>query len=226
MANKVIKHGLFTYYVEKEGILADGTRGDRLVEKIAYHGQEVDIPREVDIQRGEENGAFFNDAELKVMRRKRRRAESRAEVEAAKTVDETDFEELDDEELVEWLMSAGQFDGEKKPNADTVVKVAEGDPELAERLIKAEETASGGSPRSTVIDGLTAIRAAGGGSSEEDDEAAERRTELGELSDEDLKTAAEEAEVDVEETVKGKRSKVKKRAALIDAIVEAESEEG
>jgi hypothetical protein len=71
-----------------------------------------------------------------------------------------ELSELEDDELVDWLMSTGRFDGNAKPNAELVVLAAEGDPAMAGRLLKAERTANESGPRQAVIDQLGRI---GGG---------------------------------------------------------------
>jgi hypothetical protein len=64
---------------------------------------------------------------------------------------------LDDEDLVDWLMSTGQFDGQTKPGAALVVKAADDDPDMAVRLMQAERTAGGDAPRPDVLEALTKI---------------------------------------------------------------------
>jgi len=71
---------------------------------------------------------------------------------------EVDVEDLADDELVDWIMGAGMFDGQPKPTEAAVVEAgAEGGPALAERLLVAEQTAGGDAPRQEAIDGLTKI---------------------------------------------------------------------
>ncbi len=70
---------------------------------------------------------------------------------------EVELNDLDDEDLVDWLMSTGQFDGNPKPSADVVVAAAEGNAAMAQRLIDAELVAGGSAVRQTVIDQLTEI---------------------------------------------------------------------
>jgi hypothetical protein len=136
------------------------------VERTAKQGDTVDIPREEDIARGEEVHAFLTDEDIEA-------AEAAAEAEAdemeairqsqleAQTPPGTDAEgeeveevssvsEMSDEELVAWIK-------EDKPTAHEVVDAAEGDPDLARRLLDAEDEASGGDSRKSVISGLTAI---------------------------------------------------------------------
>lgn len=70
---------------------------------------------------------------------------------------EVELSQLDDEDLVDWLMGTGMFDGHAKPKAALVVKAAEGDPDMAERLLQAERTAGGDAPRQNVLEALTEI---------------------------------------------------------------------
>jgi hypothetical protein len=64
---------------------------------------------------------------------------------------------LDDEELVDWLMGTGMFDGEVKPTAALVVQAAENDAGMAARLLQAERTANPEAIRQDVLDALTEI---------------------------------------------------------------------
>jgi hypothetical protein len=70
---------------------------------------------------------------------------------------EVELSHLDDGELVDWLMSCGMFDGNPKPAAALVIEAAEGDAEMAERLLQAERTAGGDAVRRDVLDALTEI---------------------------------------------------------------------
>jgi hypothetical protein len=49
------------------------------------------------------------------------------------------------------------FDGDPRPSAELVVKAAEGDPAMAERLLAAERLANASAPRQEVVDQLTEI---------------------------------------------------------------------
>jgi hypothetical protein len=70
---------------------------------------------------------------------------------------EVELNHLDDDELVDWLMGAGMFDGEAKPSAALVVDAAEEDPDMAARLLQAERTANPEAIRQDVLDALTEI---------------------------------------------------------------------
>jgi hypothetical protein len=115
------------------------------IERTAKQGDTVDIPREEDIARGEELHAFVTEEDA-----------AAAQHEAEETDTDTEPEEVDsvsvmtDEELVAWIK-------EDKPTAHEVVDAAEGDPDLARRLLDAEDEASGGDSRKSVVSGLTAI---------------------------------------------------------------------
>lgn len=150
-----VRHGLFTYWEAEPTISPDGQEVERLVEKMAFQGAVIDVPRDYDLQRGEQFGAFtderFNDDGEPLV-------PAGAEAEDTES-DEVDLNDLDDSELVEWLTGTGVFDGEKKPNANEVVAAGAGNPELAKRLLAAENTASGDQPRETVVKGLQATAA-------------------------------------------------------------------
>jgi hypothetical protein len=72
--------------------------------------------------------------------------------------EEVELADLEDEDIVDWLMGAGMFDGESKPTVADVVGVVEPDnPALARRVLAAETTAQGGKPRQGVADALNKI---------------------------------------------------------------------
>jgi hypothetical protein len=68
-----------------------------------------------------------------------------------------DYAELDDEDLVDWLMGTGGFDGQPKPTAQQVISVAEGDVARAGRLLEAERVAGGDAVRQDLLDRLGEI---------------------------------------------------------------------
>ena len=70
---------------------------------------------------------------------------------------EVELNQLDDGELVDWLMGCGMFDGNPKPAAALVIEAAEGDAGMAERLLQAERTAGGDAVRLDVLDALIEI---------------------------------------------------------------------
>jgi hypothetical protein len=168
MAERTIRHLGFWYMVELEDRFHPGKT--YWIERTAQQGETVDIPREEDIARGEEHHAFVTEedeaaakeaadaeaAEIAAAQQSQLEAQGTP---AADTETDTDTEEVEevssisdmtDEELVAWIK-------EDKPTAHEVVDAAEGDPELARRLLDAEDTATGGDSRKSVISGLTAI---------------------------------------------------------------------
>lgn len=150
MAEKKIKHGLFWYYAPEPTIDQSGAEAVVLVEKLAYHNDVVDIPREADVARGEKFGAFYTDAELKAQKSDGAEPEDVSE-------EDVELADLDEDELVDWLMGTGRFDGQPKPTVKDVVAAAGDDPDLAGRLLDAEDRASGEDPRAGVVSGLESI---------------------------------------------------------------------
>jgi hypothetical protein len=140
-----IKHAQFLYYME-HGYTdpKTGEKKTRLSRHIALRGQTVDIPREDDLERGEEAGAFVTAADEMPAEV----AEEEATSEPPLDSGELDFSNQD--ELVIYLQ-------ENKPTVIETVALADDDPEKAEALMDAEETASGGQPRAGVMNGLQKI---------------------------------------------------------------------
>lgn len=156
MAERTIKHGLFSYFAPVPGVGIDGQETTRLTEQMAFRGQTVDIPREYDIQRGEEFGAFYTEEELEKLR-----SPASPDTVENEEGEEVELADLEHEDLVSWLTATGMFDGESKPTVPEVVGAAEGNPDLARRLLAAENEASGNQPRDGVVKGLTAVVEAG-----------------------------------------------------------------
>jgi hypothetical protein len=72
--------------------------------------------------------------------------------------EEVDLADLEHEDVVDWLMGAGMFDGEPKPTVSDVIEVVETDnPDLARRVLAADTEAYGGAPRKGVADALNKI---------------------------------------------------------------------
>jgi hypothetical protein len=75
-----------------------------------------------------------------------------------KEYDEYELADLEHEDIVDWLMGAGTFDGEPKPTvADVIAAVEDNNPDLARRVLKADAEAYGGEPRRGVAAALNKI---------------------------------------------------------------------
>jgi hypothetical protein len=139
MAERTIKHAQFVYSVEQEAPDRSGEMRPRLGRRVAMQGETVDIPREEDIERGEEFGAFMTDEDFA----------AEAEGEEEEEEPEPESEPVYDQ-LVIWIR-------DEKPTATKVIAEAKGDPDRANMLMDAEEEASGGHPRKTVMTELEKI---------------------------------------------------------------------
>ena len=71
--------------------------------------------------------------------------------------DTVELNDLDEDDLVDWLMGTGPFDGNPRPPAALVLSAAEGDAPLAARLLKAEHRANPEGERGDLINALTEI---------------------------------------------------------------------
>jgi hypothetical protein len=150
-----IKHGLFWYHAPELAIV-DGEEKEVLIEKLAFNGQTVTLTRQSDMDRGDQHGAFYSEDELKKLNLG---ALSTAAPEVEAEDDSVpDLDDLDDEDIVEWIMGVGMFDGKKKPTADQVVAAVGDDPDLAQRTLDAETQARGDQgPRKSVESRLQAV---------------------------------------------------------------------
>jgi hypothetical protein len=158
VSERVVKHKELTYRVP----VTDEDGGQ--VTKTTKHGQERPKYRRVharryatiddaemapdDLERAEAFGAFFTDEELEAIRG----GEASEPAEATKPPEGVpeDLNFDDNDQLVGWIKTA-------KPTAATVVAAAGDDPDKAIALMDAEEEASGGQPRKSVMDPLGKI---------------------------------------------------------------------
>lgn len=131
MPERQIKIRGFTY-TEKVQDPGDPNR-EIAVSKFAVRDEVVNLSS-ADVERGERLGAFYTDGEESV----EEQLDGRAIV------------DLSDDEIDEWF-------SEKSPTVQEVLDASDGDPESAQRLLAAEERATGGSPRSTLVEGLGTI---------------------------------------------------------------------
>lgn len=150
---RVVRHGVFWYHVP-DYVIQGGEHKEVLVERMGFYGEKITLYRAADLERGEEHGAFFSDDELKTLQLP---SVTGSTAEETPSVDADYLNSLDDGELVDWLMGAGEFDGDPKPNADTVVSAVGDDAALARRVIEADATAQGGSARKTVEEPLSRV---------------------------------------------------------------------
>lgn len=143
MAEKTIKHAQFSYQVENTDTdTRTGKERQRLSKRVALRGATVDIPRDEDIQRGEEQDAFVTEEDVAT-------TEEVSEEEEEEAEPSPESDEIYDD-LVRWIRDT-------KPTADKVVAEAGNDPEKARMLMDAEEEASGGQPRKGVMAELEKI---------------------------------------------------------------------
>lgn len=112
-----------------------GAKEPRPVIVSARRGDTIQVLEE-EAAKGAALGSFHEDAEI------RHTPEG--------DVVEVDINEMSDADLATWIK-------EDKPKAPDVVGLSNNNPELAERLLNAERTATGGNPRKTVNEPLTKI---------------------------------------------------------------------
>lgn len=197
MAERVIKHKAFRYYVETPSLTdPDGTV---LRQRVARRGEKVDL-REVDAHRGDQLDAFYTEAELKAQ--------------GGEEVAEADASGKSVNDLIDWLE-------EEKPTAPQTINAANGDPEVASRLLEAEESVTGRQPRSTVTDALEKIIDDAEDDDDDDDtsEDADEPTPVNaDMSRNDLNRIAAEEGVDNPEGLSN-------RQEVVAAIQTARNEE-
>lgn len=165
MAEKMIKHRLFTWFEEVPSKVVKGEMG--LVERIAHHGEVVDITNDEYLARGEELDSFYSDADRKAIEDGTYRgfdAEAvyrmRAGQRPVNPIEPADGEgpqiqSLDAEELAEYIK-------ENNLNVDATVALVGNDPTLEdiEKVLDAESIATDNDPRKGVTHALEAKMAA------------------------------------------------------------------
>ncbi len=165
---KRIKFRLF-YWFEETGD-KDAAGNPILRERTGTFGQVVDIPRDVDVERGEALGAFFSDEESKGIEDGSYRGPAYDQLRTNAglptgptgegTVQPTDSEvpdiaDMDSAEIAEIISSGGE--GGKALNVNETIALARDDKDLAEKVLDAEVIASESDPRVGVEKGLEAI---------------------------------------------------------------------
>lgn len=157
----VIKHGLFWYHAREAVVRPNKDTGeleevDALVEKIANQNERLEIPLAKDYIRGVKLGAFWTDDELGVHPQSPG-GDSEVPTPPDEDAIPTNLSALDSEDLVDYLMSTGMFDGKEKPSVPELLDTVGDDPALAQKLLDAEGKASGGQSRTTLEEGLLKI---------------------------------------------------------------------
>jgi hypothetical protein len=182
---KTIKYRLFHYYEEMP---IPGQQGLGLVEKQAFFGEEADITRQEDLDRGEALGAFFSDKEAKQIQSGKYEGPEASllgqgiNMTPPETVEEMGSASLAVEEIGTGTGSEGNegaFDAYSADsseiaeyiiannlNVSDTVALAGDDPELAEKILDAEAEVAAqnnADARKGVDDGLQKIINAGQG---------------------------------------------------------------
>lgn len=134
MATEVtIKIRAFPYYVEQE----DPVTGNTVrVERVAYRGDTVELS-DTDLARAKQYDAIGDP-------------DSSGGDTASDDDSGFDPALASVEELAEWIE-------EDKPTVNDVIEAAGGDPQVASRLLDAENLATGNQPRAGVVEGLSKV---------------------------------------------------------------------
>jgi hypothetical protein len=148
MAEKTIKFQQFWF---NEEVPMPG--GDTaLKETIAFYGQTVDITDPYDLQRGEDQGAFMTDDEIKAMNEAPGAyvpAEAAASDMTAPAAD-LDWENASVDDMAEHIE-------EHNMTVNDVLAVGQQHPDRIDDLLQAEDMATSGEPRKGVTEGLAKI---------------------------------------------------------------------
>lgn len=148
MAQRTIKHKIFTYHVETKGMKADGTLGNILVERQARRGEEVDIPLAHEVEAGDNLNAFYTEEELKAIASGSSPQATTADTPKAGI----NLAEASEDDIQLWLDGQG---GSSKPSVPQVLNavnsVSDDDRKEAARKVLDAEQAREGEPRATLV---------------------------------------------------------------------------
>lgn len=157
MAERTVKHLSIRYWEEAEHPFQVSSETGRPLKTLqlrtAQFGEKVNIERKEDLKRLEHYGAIATQEEQDELDAV---ADQTAleQLGAESSGDESDGElsGKTTEELGEWIRENG-------PTVNDLLQAANDDPDLAERLIDAENLATNNDPRTTLIEGLAKIMA-------------------------------------------------------------------
>lgn len=136
MAEYKVNYLRWHYFTEKQ----DSRGVKRMVRKDAVRGEVLDSQDlfDDDLERGLKHGALVDVKEAE-----------------AEEVEAINFEDATVPEIVEWLR-------ENTPNVNDTVAASGGDPDIAHKLLDAENEFQEGDPRKGVVDGLAEVISRGG----------------------------------------------------------------
>lgn len=128
MPEATVKIGSIWY--KEEASHPTNPKETMLVDRLAYLGDEVELS-DAEFERLTQLDALYTEEELE-------------------DGDEVPFSDLSDADLIDWITEEG-------PTVNEVLDASDGDPDLARRLLDAEEAATEGEPRKGVVEGLSAV---------------------------------------------------------------------
>jgi hypothetical protein len=155
----IIKDRLFTWFEETDSLVQPGTTV--LTERIAHHGEKVDITNPVYVERGKLLGSFYTDDEAAAIEAGTYRGQD-AEIlynRRAGIRPQSQIEPVEGEGFQVGAMSAeelGDYIRENKLTVDQTVALAGDDLESIEKVLDAENIATDNAPRRGVEDRLEA----------------------------------------------------------------------
>lgn len=149
---RTIKHGLFSYFVPTEIVDSNGEEKTVLVETIAFHRQQVVIPRDADIKRGESLGCFFSDQEISQLNLGDNEGPAQSSPNTTQTNDVLFNVSTASAEEIAGLIRAEALD------TSETVALAQGEKKNAAKVLQGEKLAQpNGQPRVTVARQLETI---------------------------------------------------------------------
>jgi hypothetical protein len=168
---KMIKHLMFTYGKEVDNPLyIEG--GDQpqkvLQEGLGRLGEEVELTRDYDIQRGEELGAFFTDEQVEAIKDGSYRGPDAPQVVAARLQAARQVQQEEEDEETQKALEEGDASGlsveqlaekiqsESLNVNDTIDLADESDVNSINKVLDAENMATNNEPRQGVVRGLEA----------------------------------------------------------------------
>lgn len=143
---KTVKHAMFSWYELGDHPYLPDTQ--ITTEHHAFRGQEIEIPVKA-AAFGDYHGAFFTDEEL-AGQNADVSDEEQADVDTPTPTGSAEVDAMSVDDLAAVIK-------DNNLNAQQTVILAYGDPERAKKVLDAENIATGGAPRDTVVAGLNAV---------------------------------------------------------------------
>jgi len=144
MDERTVKVRGFSYHIERDNPYQPGTKILEPAQAIRGDKLDFDSLRPYDQERADKFDVFYTEAELKALEG------GDASAPPAEAGGEGSPGDMDDAALAAWIEA-------DEPTINDLLELAGDDPEMAQRILAAENTATGNEPRKGLVTGLQRI---------------------------------------------------------------------